>query len=194
MTITRKEKILIFVLILFLLVGGTYTLGIMPKSNETKAISEEIKAVNADIEKADTAAKASSSAKFANLKNQIAADKAKLEALTNPTNNIYEESMSTSSEGYSDKYEATNTIKNLLASNGIGLPSDAINVTVSTPTAGSTVYKLTTTYTCDSMNVLFDFIDNMAKVQSYNVSALTYSIGTDLSVTGTMTFAVLLIG
>ena len=36
MTINRKEKILIFVLILFLLVGGTYTLGIMPKNNDKK--------------------------------------------------------------------------------------------------------------------------------------------------------------
>lgn len=40
MTINRKEKILIFVLILFLLVGGTYTLGIMPKNNDKKTAQE----------------------------------------------------------------------------------------------------------------------------------------------------------
>lgn len=38
MTINRKEKVLIFILILFLLVGGTYTLGIMPKNNDKKPL------------------------------------------------------------------------------------------------------------------------------------------------------------
>lgn len=51
MTINRKEKILIFVLILFLLVGGTYTLGIMPKNNDKKTAQEELQTVEGDIAK-----------------------------------------------------------------------------------------------------------------------------------------------
>lgn len=71
MTINRKEKILIFVLILFLLVGGTYTLGIMPKNNDKKTAQEELQTVEGDIAKVKKQIDAVSPARYNKLVEEI---------------------------------------------------------------------------------------------------------------------------
>ena len=88
MTINRKEKILIFVLILFLLVGGTYTLGIMPKNNDKKTAQEELQTVEGDIAKVKKQIDAVSPARYNKLVEEIRQNEAALKQLTSPSNNL----------------------------------------------------------------------------------------------------------
>lgn len=174
MTITKKEKILIFVLILFLLVGGIFTLGIMPKNNDTKAVKEEIETLRTEIENEMAKVNASSLAKFNQLVSQIEQHKAVLDALSNPSNNVNVEVESGNLPGQSDAYEVKKFVREqVFAQNGIG--TGDFNVPQPSVSSGKIVYNITTSFECDNIWVLEDFVDLMAQRVSYNISSLTFS-------------------
>lgn len=183
MTINRKEKVLIFILILFLLVGGTYTLGIMPKNNEKEAIQEELKTVNEDISKTKKQSSAVSNSQYNKLVDEIAQNESALKQLTNPSNNINEEVLPSNLPGHTDTLAIEKTLTNFFGEKGMNV---VLKVGNPSETSGKKVYTVTSSYECER-KVLYEVIDAVARVQSYNFVYLTIEDAGDGTVSGAFT-------
>lgn len=183
MTINRKEKVLIFVLILFLLVGGTYTLGIMPKNNEKEAVQEELKTVNEDISKTKKQSSAVSNSQYNKLVDEIAQNESALKQLTNPSNNINEEVLPSNLPGHTDTLAIEKTLTNFFGEKGMNV---VLKVGNPSETSGKKVYTVTSSYECER-KVLYEVIDAVARVQSYNFVYLTIEDAGDGTVSGAFT-------
>ncbi len=183
MTINRKEKVLIFILILFLLVGGTYTLGIMPKNNEKEAIQEELKTVNEDISKTKKQSSAVSNSQYNKLVDEIAQNESALKQLTNPSNNINEEVLPSNLPGHTDTLAIEKTLTNFFGEKGMNV---VLKVGNPSETSGKKVYTVTSSYECER-KVLYEVIDAVARVQSYNFVYLTIEDAGDGNVSGAFT-------
>lgn len=183
MTINRKEKVLIFVLILFLLVGGTYTLGIMPKNNEKEAIQEELKTVNEDISKTKKQSSAVSNSQYNKLVDEIEQNESALKQLTNPSNNINEEVLPSNLPGHTDTLAIEKTLTNFFGEKGMNV---VLKVGNPSETSGKKVYTVTSSYECER-KVLYEVIDAVARVQSYNFVYLTIEDAGDGNVSGAFT-------
>ncbi|MDD6361269.1 MAG: hypothetical protein PUA48_05335 [Christensenellaceae bacterium] len=183
MTINRKEKVLIFVLILFLLVGGTYTLGIMPKNNEKEAVQEELKTVNEDISKTKKQSSAVSNSQYNKLVDEIAQNESALKQLTNPSNNINEEVLPSNLPGHTDTLAIEKTLTNFFGEKGMNV---VLKVGNPSETSGKKVYTVTSSYECER-KVLYEVIDAVARVQSYNFVYLTIEDAGDGNVSGAFT-------
>lgn len=183
MTINRKEKVLIFILILFLLVGGTYTLGIMPKNNEKEAIQEELKTVNEDISKTKKQSSAVSNSQYNKLVDEIEQNETALKQLTNPSNNINEEVLPSNLPGHTDTLAIEKTLTNFFGEKGMNV---VLKVGNPSETSGKKVYTVTSSYECER-KVLYEVIDAVARVQSYNFVYLTIEDAGDGNVSGAFT-------
>ena len=183
MTINRKEKVLIFILILFLLVGGTYTLGIMPKNNEKEAVQEELKTVNEDISKTKKQSSAVSNSQYNKLVDEIAQNESALKQLTNPSNNINEEVLPSNLPGHTDTLAIEKTLTNFFGEKGMNV---VLKVGNPSETSGKKVYTVTSSYECER-KVLYEVIDAVARVQSYNFVYLTIEDAGDGTVSGAFT-------
>ncbi len=183
MTINRKEKVLIFILILFLLVGGTYTLGIMPKNNEKEAVQEELKTVNEDISKTKKQSSAVSNSQYNKLVDEIAQNESALKQLTNPSNNINEEVLPSNLPGHTDTLAIEKTLTNFFGEKGMNV---VLKVGNPSETSGKKVYTVTSSYECER-KVLYEVIDAVARVQSYNFVYLTIEDAGDGNVSGAFT-------
>lgn len=183
MTINRKEKVLIFILILFLLVGGTYTLGIMPKNNEKEAIQEELKTVNEDISKTKKQSSAVSNSQYNKLVDEIEQNESALKQLTNPSNNINEEVLPSNLPGHTDTLAIEKTLTNFFGEKGMNV---VLKVGNPSETSGKKVYTVTSSYECER-KVLYEVIDAVARVQSYNFVYLTIEDAGDGNVSGAFT-------
>lgn len=183
MTINRKEKVLIFVLILFLLVGGTYTLGIMPKNNEKEAVQAELETVNEDISKTKKQSSAVSNSQYNKLVDEIAQNESALKQLTNPSNNINEEVLPSNLPGHTDTLAIEKTLTNFFGEKGMNV---VLKVGNPSETSGKKVYTVTSSYECER-KVLYEVIDAVARVQSYNFTYLTIEDAGDGNVSGAFT-------
>lgn len=183
MTINRKEKVLIFVLILFLLVGGTYTLGIMPKNNEKEAVQAELETVNEDISKTKKQSSAVSNSQYNKLVDEIAQNESALKQLTNPSNNINEEVLPSNLPGHTDTLAIEKTLTNFFGEKGMNV---VLKVGNPSETSGKKVYTVTSSYECER-KVLYEVIDAVARVQSYNFVYLTIEDAGDGNVSGAFT-------
>ena len=183
MTINRKEKVLIFVLILFLLVGGTYTLGIMPKNNEKETVLTELEEVNGNIDKTKKQSAAVSNSQYNKLVDEIEQNETALKQLTNPSNNINEEVLPSNLPGHTDVLAIEKTLTNFFGEKGISL---TLKVGNPSETSGKKVYTVTSSYECER-KVLYEVIDAVARVQSYNFTYLTIEDAGDGKVTGAFT-------
>ena len=183
MTINRKEKVLIFVLILFLLVGGTYTLGIMPKNNEKETVLTELEEVNGNIDKTKKQSAAVSNSQYNKLVEEIAQNESALKQLTNPSNNINEEVLPSNLPGHTDTLAIEKTLTNFFGEKGMNV---VLKVGNPSETSGKKVYTVTSSYECER-KVLYEVIDAVARVQSYNFVFLTIEDAGDGNVSGAFT-------
>ncbi len=183
MTINRKEKVLIFVLILFLLVGGTYTLGIMPKNNEKETVLTELEEVNGNIDKTKKQSAAVSNSQYNKLVDEIAQNESALKQLTNPSNNINEEVLPSNLPGHTDTLAIEKTLTNFFGEKGMNV---VLKVGNPSETSGKKVYTVTSSYECER-KVLYEVIDAVARVQSYNFVYLTIEDAGDGNVSGAFT-------
>ena len=183
MTINRKEKVLIFVLILFLLVGGTYTLGIMPKNNEKETVLTELEEVNGNIDKTKKQSAAVSNSQYNKLVDEIAQNESALKQLTNPSNNIKEEVLPSNLPGHTDTLAIEKTLTNFFGEKGMNV---VLKVGNPSETSGKKVYTVTSSYECER-KVLYEVIDAVARVQSYNFVYLTIEDAGDGNVSGAFT-------
>lgn len=183
MTINRKEKVLIFILILFLLVGGTYTLGIMQKNNDKEAVQAELKTVNEDISKTKKQSSAVSNSQYNKLVEEIAQNESALKQLTNPSNNINEEVLPSNLPGHTDTLAIEKTLTNFFGEKGMNV---VLKVGNPSETSGKKVYTVTSSYECER-KVLYEVIDAVARVQSYNFVYLTIEDAGDGNVSGAFT-------
>lgn len=183
MTINRKEKVLIFVLILFLLVGGTYTLGIMPKNNEKETVLTELEEVNGNIDKTKKQSAAVSNSQYNKLVDEIAQNESALKQLTNPSNNINEEVLPSNLPGHTDTLAIEKTLTNFFGEKGMNV---ILKVGNPSETSGKKVYTVTSSYECER-KVLYEVIDAVARVQSYNFVYLTIEDAGDGNVSGAFT-------
>lgn len=183
MTINRKEKVLIFVLILFLLVGGTYTLGIMPKNNEKETVLTELEEVNGNIDKTKKQSAAVSNSQYNKLVEEIAQNESALKQLTNPSNNINEEVLPSNLPGHTDTLAIEKTLTNFFGEKGMNV---VLKVGNPSETSGKKVYTVTSSYECER-KVLYEVIDAVARVQSYNFVYLTIEDAGDGNVSGAFT-------
>lgn len=183
MTINRKEKVLIFVLILFLLVGGTYTLGIMPKNNEKETVLTELEEVNGNIDKTKKQSAAVSNSQYNKLVDEIAQNESALKQLTNPSNNINEEVLPSNLPGHTDTLAIEKTLTNFFGEKGMNV---VLKVGNPSETSGKKVYTVTSSYECER-KVLYEVIDAVARVQSYNFVYLTIEEAEDGNVSGAFT-------
>lgn len=183
MTINRKEKVLIFVLILFLLVGGTYTLGIMPKNNEKETVLTELEEVNGNIDKTKKQSAAVSNSQYNKLVDEIEQNESALKQLTNPSNNINEEVLPSNLPGHTDTLAIEKTLTNFFGEKGMNV---VLKVGNPSETSGKKVYTVTSSYECER-KVLYEVIDAVARVQSYNFVYLTIEDAGDGNVSGAFT-------
>lgn len=189
MTINRKEKILIFVLILFLLVGGTYTLGIMPKNNDKKTAQEELQTVEGDIAKVKKQIDAVSPARYNKLVEEIRQNKAALKQLTSPSNNLNEELIPSNMPGHQDSVAIAETLYKFFGDLGFN-----VEISLGRPVTTSTkkVYTISSAYKTD-MQTLYKVTDAIARVKSYNLTYLSMTPdGNDVSGTFSMTITYIL--
>ena len=185
MTINRKEKILIFVLILFLLVGGTYTLGIMPKNNDKKTAQEELQTVEGDIAKVKKQIDAVSPARYNKLVEEIRQNEAALKQLTSPSNNLNEELI----PRHQDSVAIAETLYKFFGDLGFN-----VEISLGRPVTTSTkkVYTISSAYKTD-MQPLYKVTDAIARVKSYNLTYLSMTPdGNDVSGTFSMTITYIL--
>lgn len=189
MTINRKEKILIFVLILFLLVGGTYTLGIMPKNNDKKTAQEELQTVEGDIAKVKNQNAAVSPSEYNRLIEDIRRNEAALKQLTSPSNNLNEELIPSNMPGHQDSVAIAETLYKFFGDLGFN-----VEISLGRPVTTSTkkVYTISSAYKTD-MQTLYKVTDAIARVKSYNLVHLSMTPdGNDVSGTFTMTITYIL--
>lgn len=189
MTINRKEKILIFVLILFLLVGGTYTLGIMPKNNDKKTAQEELQTVEGDIAKIKKQNAAVSPSEYNRLIEDIRRNEAALKQLTSPSNNLNEELIPSNMPGHQDSVAIAETLYKFFGDLGFN-----VEISLGRPVTTSTkkVYTISSAYKTD-MQTLYKVTDAIARVKSYNLTYLSMTPdGNDVSGTFSMTITYIL--
>ncbi len=189
MTINRKEKVLIFVLILFLLVGGTYTLGIMPKNNDKKTAQEELQTVEGDIAKVKKQTDAVSSARYNKLVEEIRQNEAAYKQLTSTKNNLNEELLPSNMPGHQDSVAIAETLYKFFGDLGFN-----VEISLGRPVTTSTkkVYTISSAYKTD-MQTLYKVTDAIARVKSYNLTYLSMTPdGNDVSGTFTMTITYIL--
>lgn len=189
MTINRKEKILIFVLILFLLVGGTYTLGIMPKNNDKKTAQEELQTVEGDIAKVKKQIDAVSPARYNKLVEEIRQNEAAYKHLTSTKNNLNEELLPSNMPGHQDSVAIAETLYKFFGDLGFN-----VEISLGRPVTTSTkkVYTISSAYKTD-MQTLYKVTDAIARVKSYNLVHLSMTPdGNDVSGTFTMTITYIL--
>lgn len=189
MTINRKEKILIFVLILFLLVGGTYTLGIMPKNNDKKTAQEELQTVEGDIAKVKKQIDAVSPARYNKLVEEIRQNEAAYKQLTSTNNNLNEELLPSNMPGHQDSVAIAETLYKFFGDLGFN-----VEISLGRPVTTSTkkVYTISSAYKTD-MQTLYKVTDAIARVKSYNLTYLSMTPdGNDVSGTFSMTITYIL--
>lgn len=189
MTINRKEKILIFVLILFLLVGGTYTLGIMPKNNDKKTAQEELQTVEGDIAKIKKQNAAVSPSEYNRLIEGIRRNEAALKQLTSPSNNLNEELLPSNMPGHQDSVAIAETLYKFFGDLGFN-----VEISLGRPVTTSTkkVYTISSAYNTD-MQTLYKVTDAIARVKSYNLTYLSMTPdGNNVSGTFSMTITYIL--
>lgn len=189
MTINRKEKILIFVLILFLLVGGTYTLGIMPKNNDKKTAQEELQTVEGDIAKVKKQIDAVSPARYNKLVEEIRQNEAAYKQLTSTKNNLNEELLPSNMPGHQDSVAIAETLYKFFGDLGFN-----VEISLGRPVTTSTkkVYTISSAYNTD-MQTLYKVTDAIARVKSYNLTYLSMKPdGNDVSGTFSMTITYIL--
>ena len=189
MTINRKEKILIFVLILFLLVGGTYTLGIMPKNNDKKTAQEELQTVEGDIAKVKKQIDAVSPARYNKLVEEIRQNEAAYKQLTSTKNNLNEELLPSNIPGHQDSVAIAETLYKFFGDLGFN-----VEISLGRPVTTSTkkVYTISSAYKTD-MQTLYKVTDAIARVKSYNLTYLSMTPdGNDVSGTFSMTITYIL--
>lgn len=189
MTINRKEKILIFVLILFLLVGGTYTLGIMPKNNDKKTAQEELQTVEGDIAKVKKQNAAVSPSEYNRLIEDIRRNEAALKQLTSPSNNLNEELLPSNMPGHQDSVAIAETLYKFFGDLGFN-----VEISLGRPVTTSTkkVYTISSAYNTD-MQTLYKVTDAIARVKSYNLTYLSMTPdGNNVSGTFSMTITYIL--
>lgn len=189
MTINRKEKILIFVLILFLLVGGTYTLGIMPKNNDKKTAQEELQTVEGDIAKVKKQIDAVSPARYNKLVEEIRQNEAAYKQLTSTKNNLNEELIPSNMPGHQDSVAIAETLYKFFGDLGFN-----VEISLGRPVTTSTkkVYTISSAYKTD-MQTLYKVTDAIARVKSYNLTYLSMTPdGNNVSGTFSMTITYIL--
>lgn len=189
MTINRKEKILIFVLILFLLVGGTYTLGIMPKNNDKKTAQEELQTVEGDIAKVKKQNAAVSPSEYNRLIEDIRKNEAAYKQLTSTNNNLNEELLPSNMPGHQDSVAIAETLYKFFGDLGFD-----VEISLGRPVTTTTkkVYTISSAYKTD-MQTLYKVTDAIARVKSYNLTYLSMTPdGNDVSGTFSMTITYIL--
>lgn len=189
MTINRKEKILIFVLILFLLVGGTYTLGIMPKNNDKKTAQEELQTVEGDIAKIKKQNAAVSPSEYNRLIEDIRKNEAAYKQLTSTNNNLNEELLPSNMPGHQDSVAIAETLYKFFGDLGFN-----VEISLGRPVTTSTkkVYTISSAYNTD-MQTLYKVTDAIARVKSYNLTYLSMTPdGNNVSGTFSMTITYIL--
>lgn len=189
MTINRKEKVLIFILILFLLVGGTYTLGIMPKNNDKKTAQEELQTVEGDIAKVKKQIDAVSPARYNKLVEEIRQNEAAYKQLTSTKNNLNEELLPSNMPGHQDSVAIAETLYKFFGDLGFN-----VEISLGRPVTTSTkkVYTISSAYKTD-MQTLYKVTDAIARVKSYNLTYLSMTPdGNNVSGTFSMTITYIL--
>lgn len=189
MTINRKEKILIFVLILFLLVGGTYTLGIMPKNNDKKTAQEELQTVEGDIAKVKKQTDSVSPARYNKLIEEIRQNEAAYKQLTSTKNNLNEELLPSNMPGHQDSVAIAETLYKFFGDLGFN-----VEISLGRPVTTSTkkVYTISSAYKTN-MQTLYKVTDAIARVKSFNLTYLSMTPdGNNVSGTFSMTITYIL--
>lgn len=189
MTINRKEKVLIFILILFLLVGGTYTLGIMPKNNDKKTAQEELQTVEGDIAKVKKQTDSVSPARYNKLVEEIRQNEAAYKQLTSTKNNLNEELLPSNMPGHQDSVAIAETLYKFFGDLGFN-----VEISLGRPVTTSTkkVYTISSAYKTD-MQTLYKVTDAIARVKSFNLTYLSMTPdGNDVSGTFSMTITYIL--
>lgn len=189
MTINRKEKVLIFILILFLLVGGTYTLGIMPKNNDKKTAQEELQTVEGDIAKVKKQIDAVSPARYNKLVEEIRQNEAAYKQLTSTKNNLNEELLPSNMPGHQDSVAIAETLYKFFGDLGFN-----VEISLGRPVTTSTkkVYTISSAYKTN-MQTLYKVTDAIARVKSFNLTYLSMTPdGNEVSGTFSMTITYIL--
>lgn len=186
MTINRKEKVLIFVLILFLLVGGTFTLGVMPKNNDKKTAQEELQTVQSEISKVQRQNDAVSPSKFNKLVEEISKNETALKQLTSTKNNLYEELLPSDMPGHQNEMAIKETIERFFGELAMEVE---ITLTSYPTTQNRKVYRVLGSYIAER-TTLYDCIDAIARVKSFNLITLTVNDTEDGKVSGAITMTI----
>lgn len=175
-------------LILFLLVGGTYTLGIMPKTT-TKNRSGRVADGRRRHREGQKQTDAVSPARYNKLVEEIRQNEAAYKQLTSTKNNLNEELLPSNMPGHQDSVAIAETLYKFFGDLGFN-----VEISLGRPVTTSTkkVYTISSAYKTD-MQTLYKVTDAIARVKSYNLTYLSMTPdGNDVSGTFTMTITYIL--
>lgn len=172
MTLSKKEKTMIFVLLIVMAVGGFYVYGITPQNNNIEKLEAEKKTLeDQNTEASDVGIKYEPSVVQQIIKN-IIKNRELLAALAAPGVNVNDEILSGNLPDNSTNHAVAYGMIAYLSKYGL-TPSTDISMANKTEQNGKIIYNYTTSYTCASMSVLLSFIDACAKHSSYYIKDVT---------------------
>ncbi|MEG2456543.1 MAG: hypothetical protein RSB08_01830, partial [Clostridia bacterium] len=178
MTLSKKEKTMILVLILVLIVGGFYVYGITPQNDALEA-KETIKLdIQAQIEEEISTGELFSQAKYNNLKRLIDENRQLLADMAAPGLDTNTEVESGNLPDNSSNHMVAYGMLQYLAVRGIK-PGDGISIAERTEVGGKVIYNFQTTYVCHSLTELMSFIDDIARHTSYYITNITIGEAVD---------------
>lgn len=172
MTLSKKEKTMIFVLLIVMAVGGFYVYGITPQNNNIEKLEADKTALQTQIQEAEDVGSKYEPSVVQRIIKAITANRELLASMAAPGVNVNDEIISGNLPDTSSSHAVAYGMIAYLSKYGL-TPSTDISMANKTEQNGKIIYNYSTSYKCSSMNELLTFIDACAQHTSYYISNLT---------------------
>lgn len=182
MTLTKKEKSMILILILMMLIGGFYVYGIAPQNEKLEEYEAKIDDLKAQIQEAEDTATMFSNSRYNNLIKSIENMREELKVMSAPGVDITKEIESGNLDKNIEPHRVAIILRQYMAERGIDTGSK-ISISEKNVSNGRISYTYTTEYSCQNFTSLKQFVDDVAINRSYYITSINVSENIN-SVTG----------
>lgn len=174
MTLTKKEKTMIFVLLIVMLIGGFYVYGISPQKDKLEEKEGKIESLNSQILEAKDTESMFGVTKYNNLKKSIEDIRAQLDTMAAPGVDTTKEVESGNLDKNVEPHRVAIILRQYMAERGINT-GESIKISEKIVSGGKISYTYTTEYTCQNYTALEKFIDDVARNNSYYITTMSIS-------------------
>lgn len=178
MTLTKKEKSMIFVLLIVMLIGGFYVYGIAPQNEKLEAKDKIKEDLELQIAEAEDMASMFSDTKYNNLEKSIEDIRTQLDTMAAPGVDTTKEIESGNLDKNVEPHRVAIILRQYMAEHGINT-GESIKISEKIVSGGKISYTYTTDYTCQNYTALQKFIDDVARNNSYYITTMSISENTD---------------